>query len=225
MLIRDRMTSPVMTVAPDTSLEQALALMGRQSIRRLPVVDRGQVVGIVTWTDLMRAQPSAVTTLSRWEIPAPLDKAKVQEVMTRHPRAIAPDAPLEEAAVIMRAHKIGALPVMCGDTLVGIITESDIFDAFATLLGARLHSYRITVETADTASSLPEITAVVRVLGLRLHGIATYPGAKGRLEVVLRVERAVPLSTLVSGLKEHGLKVVHAADSPREAAKLVALPE
>jgi acetoin utilization protein AcuB len=225
MLIRDRMTSPVVTVTPDTSLEEALALMGRQSIRRLPVVDRGRVVGIITWTDLMRAQPSAATSLSRWEIPALLDKTEVQEVMTRHPRVIAPDAPLEEAAVIMRAHKIGALPVVRGDALVGIITESDIFDAFATLLGARLHSYRITVDTVDNASALPEITAVIRVLGLRLHGIATYLGAKGRLRVVLRVERAIPLPSLVSGLEEHGLKVVHAADSTREVLEVVAVPE
>lgn len=211
MLVRDRMTSPVVTVAPDTALSDALALMRERRIRRLPVQDGGALVGIVTWTDLMRALPSPATTLSRWEIPALLARAQVREVMTRHPRVVAPDAPLEEAATMMRDYKIGALPVVAGDALVGIITESDVFDAFITLLGARLPSYRITLDVDDGPSALPDITAAVRMLGLRLHSMASYPAARGRRRVVLRVERTLPIGSVVDGLKEHGLAVVHAA--------------
>src|SRR5579885_1919382 len=185
------MTSPVVTVAPDTALSDALALMRERRIRRLPVQDGGALVGIVTWTDLMRALPS-------------------------------PDAPLEEAATMMRDYKIGALPVVAGDALVGIITESDVFDAFITLLGARLPSYRITLDVDDGPSALPDITAAVRMLGLRLHSMASYPAARGRRRVVLRVERTLPIASVVDGLKEHGLAVVHAAADGTTLAEAVA---
>ncbi len=211
MLVRDRMTTNVVTVTLQTSVRDALSLMKDRHIRRLPVMDQGSLAGIVTWTDLMRAQPSSATTLSRWEIPVLLGKAEVREVMTRHPRVISPDAPLEEAATIMRDHKIGGLPVVRDRALVGIVTESDIFDAFIALLGARLPSYRITVEVPDDAAALPFVTGAVRVLGLRLYSAATYPAAKGRLRVVLRIERAMPLPSLIAGLSEHSLQVVHVA--------------
>jgi len=210
MLVRDRMTTNVITVSPETPIREALALMRRRHIRRLPVLQEGELVGIVTWTDLMRAQPSAMTSLSRWEIPVLLEKAQVREVMTPRPRVVAPDIPLEEAAMMMRLQKIGGLPVVQKGVLLGIVTESDIFDAFIALLGAPLPSYRVTVEVNDTAAALPDVTAAVRVLGLRLYSLATYPGEKGRLRVVLRVEPAIPLLSLVEGLKEHGLHTIHA---------------
>lgn len=211
MLVRDRLTAPVVTVTPENSLTAALTLMRERAIRRLPVVDGGTVVGIVTRTDLMRALPSPATTLSRWEIPALLARAQVREIMTHPVHVIAPDVPLEEAATLLRDHKIGALPVVQGGVLVGIITESDVFDASISLLGARLPSYRITIDIDDRDSALPDITAAVRMLGLRLHSLASYPGAPGRLRVVLRVERTRPLVAVTQGLSEHGLRVVHAA--------------
>lgn len=125
----------------------------------------------------------------------------------------------------MRDHKIGGLPVVRNGALVGIITESDIFDAFIALLGARVPSYRITVDVDDTAAALPDITAAVRVLGLRLYSAATYPGEGGRLRVVLRVEQAIPLLRLVSGLREHGLRTVHAADGGNETLEVAHVPE
>jgi acetoin utilization protein AcuB len=102
MLVRDRMTANVFTVTPETSLESALTLMRSRHIRRLPVLQQGRVVGIVTWTDLMRAQPSPATSLSRWEIPALLEKAQVRDVMSKSVETVATDAPLEEDATIMR---------------------------------------------------------------------------------------------------------------------------
>lgn len=225
MLVGDRMATDVVTVTPETSLREAWVLMRRRHIRRLPVVDRAQVVGIITWTDLMRAQPSDATTLSRWEIPALLEKAQVHEVMTRQVHVITPETPLEEAAAVMRDHKIGGLPVVRNGALVGIITESDIFDAFIALLGARVPSYRITVDVDDSAAALPDITAAVRVLGLHLYSAATYPSEGGRLRVVLRVERAIPLLRLVSGLREHGLRTVHAADGGNETLEVARTPE
>jgi len=152
MLVRDRMITNVFTVTGDTSLERAMSEMRIRHIRRLPVLQDGHLIGIVTWTDLMRAQPSSASTLSRWEIPALLEKAPVREVMTRSVETVPPDTPLEEAATIMRRRKIGGLPVVKNGTLMGIVTESDIFDAFISLLGARYPSYRITLDVDDSAA-------------------------------------------------------------------------
>lgn len=219
MLVRDRMTTNVFTVTADTSLERAMSEMRIRHIRRLPVLQDDHLIGIVTWTDLMRAQPSPASTL-RWEIPPLLEKAPVHEVMSRSVETVAPDTPLEEAATIMRRRKIGGLPVVKNGTLVGIVTESDIFDAFISLLGARYPSYRITLDVDDSAAALPDITAAFHLLGLRLFTISTYPAEQGRLRVVARVERAVPLTSLVDSLRERGLETVHAADGSKVIIEL-----
>jgi acetoin utilization protein AcuB len=212
MLARERMTASVCTVTPETSLEEALRLMRSRHIRRLPVLQQGQVVGIVTWTDLMRAQPSPATTLSRWEIPALLERAQVREVMTRPVVTVDPDTPLEDVATTMRQRKIGALPVIKNGALVGIVTESDVFDAFITMLGARQPSYRVTLDVDDSPATLLDITAAFRLLGLRLYSLSTYPGEPGRIRVVVRVERTIPLPSLLSALTDRGLTTVHATD-------------
>jgi len=95
-------------------------------VRRLPVVQDGQLAGIVTWGDLRAAWPSTATTLSVYEWRALLEKATVAGCMTRDPITVAPDATVLEAAQIMLAHKIGGLPVVAGGRVVGMITESDL---------------------------------------------------------------------------------------------------
>lgn len=143
MLVRDYMTLNPTTVEPDTTLDEALGLMRRQRIRRLPVLQEGRLVGIVTWTDLMRASPSSATSLAVWEIPPLLEKARVREVMTENPIVV---EPVEEAARILRERKIGGLPVVEEGNLVGIVTESDLFDALIYLLGGDIQGIRMTVD-------------------------------------------------------------------------------
>ncbi len=131
--VRDWMTREPITVDPKTTLPDAHRLMKDSHIRRLPVVERGKLVGIVTLGDVREAQPSAATTLSIFEMHYLLSKLTVGRIMTRHPIAIAPDATIREAARLMLEHKIGGLPVVEPDSgkLVGIITESDIFRILA----------------------------------------------------------------------------------------------
>jgi CBS domain-containing protein len=124
--VADWMSTPPITVAPNTSLTAARRLMERYQVRRLPVVEDGRLIGIVTWGDLRAAQPSAAAILSVYEWHALLDKATIAECMTRHPLTVSPDASLREAAEIMLTHKIGGLPVVEAGRVVGIITESDL---------------------------------------------------------------------------------------------------
>lgn len=129
LLVRDWMTSPVITITPDTSLPDACELIRKHSIRRLPVVDKkGHLIGIVTRGDLRGAQPSEATTLSIWELNYLLSKLKIKQIMTKDPITIRDDASIRYAAKLMSDFKVSGLPVLDkNDNLVGIITESDIF--------------------------------------------------------------------------------------------------
>lgn len=131
-LVRDWMTPHPITVDPKTSLPDAHRLMKDSRIRRLPVVDRGRLVGIVTLGDVREAEPSDATSLSIYEIHYLLSKLSIDHIMTRDPLTIAPDATIRQAARLMLDNKIGGLPVVdARGALVGIITESDIFRIFA----------------------------------------------------------------------------------------------
>jgi acetoin utilization protein AcuB len=127
-LVRDWMTHMVITVTPETTLTDAERVMVTKTIRRLPVIEDGQLVGIVTYGDIRRALPSAATSLNIWELNYLLAKVKVSEIMTPNPITVSQNATIGEAAQLMLNNMISGLPVVDGQgDLVGIITESDIF--------------------------------------------------------------------------------------------------
>lgn len=137
MLVKDRMTLNPYTVTPDTKINDAFAIMRDHNFRRLPVVKMGKVVGIVTERALHRVTPSDATALSVFELNYLLGKMTVADAMTKDPVTIQDNQQLEDAAILMRKNNIGALPVLRENRLVGIITETDIFDTFIEMLGAR----------------------------------------------------------------------------------------
>lgn len=127
-LVKDWMTSEVVTITPDTTLPEAHRLMADKHIRRLPVVENGHLVGIVTRGDVREAEPSDATSLSIWELNYLLAKLKVSSVMTKNPISTSPETTIAEAAQVMLEHKISGLPAVDNrGKVVGIITESDIF--------------------------------------------------------------------------------------------------
>ncbi len=126
-LVRDWMTTNPIAIEPKTTLPEAHKLMTEHHIRRLPVVDEGKVVGILTLGDVREASPSGATSLSIFELNYLLAKLTVDKIMTRDPVTIAAAATISEAARLMLTHKIAGLPVVDDGQLVGIITESDIF--------------------------------------------------------------------------------------------------
>lgn len=188
MRVRDKMTPNPITVEPTTPVAEALRLMEGRKIRRLPVLQDGQLVGIVTLLDLMRVSASPATTLSVYELRYLLDKLTVQEAMTRRVITVTPDSPIEQAALLMREHKIGGLPVVEDGRLVGIITETDIFDAFVELLGMRKPGVRIEVDCADQPGVLARIASIIASRGLNIHSVVTTPAPTGQAHLVFRVQ-------------------------------------
>src|SRR3972149_4104016 len=121
MLVKDRMSRHPILASPDLSISEALNLMKKEKIRRLPVVDKhGKLVGIVSDKDLLHASPSPATSLSVWEVTYLMSRLKVEEVMTKKVITVTEDTPVEDAARIMADNKIGGLPVVRDSVVVGI---------------------------------------------------------------------------------------------------------
>lgn len=130
MTVKEYMTPNPVTVAPETSVPEAAALMKKGGFRRLPVLKEGELVGIVTDRDLKEAMPSDANALSVWEINYLIARLKVAEIMTEHPVTVADTLPLQAAAKTMLEAKVGGLPVTHEGKLVGVITVTDVLRAF-----------------------------------------------------------------------------------------------
>ncbi len=130
MSVADFMTRGVKTVSPDTKINVAVSTMKESGIHRLPVVDNGQLVGIITQRDIERTTPSKATSLSIYEMNYLLNQMTVADAMTKDVKTVNQNEFLEDAIYVMRQHQIGVLPVMDNGELVGIITNNDILDAF-----------------------------------------------------------------------------------------------
>ena len=161
MLVGDRMSHPVITISPDLPISEALNLMRREHIRRTPVIANGKLVGIVSDKDLLNASPSPATSLSIWEMNYLLSKITVKDVMTTEVRSIDRNTPIEEAARIMIDNKIGGLPVLKEDRVVGIITETDIFKIFLELMGARELGVRVTALVPEKVGQLAALSKAI----------------------------------------------------------------
>jgi acetoin utilization protein AcuB len=203
MLVKDRMTKHPLTISKDTSISATHRYMQEQQVRHLPVVDKaGRMVGLVTEDDLLKAEPSSATSLSVWEIHSLLDRVKVSDVMVRDVIKTAEDIPIEEAAHLMLEHKIGCLPVMRGDKLVGIITESDLFRTFMELFSARQKGLRITLEVPDQEGQLAKVARAIADQGGYIAACGTFMADEPtKWGLVLKV-RKVDVKVLTRALSE-----------------------
>ena len=126
--VRDWMTSNVITTRRNTAISSAHQIMRENNIRRLPVVENGQLIGLITIGDVREASPSDATTLSIWELNYLWAQLVVEKVMTENVYTVTPDASVLDVAELMLEHKVSGIPVVDTDNkLVGVITESDIF--------------------------------------------------------------------------------------------------
>ena len=134
MKVRELMTKNPLTVPVDTPVVEARRTMLEHRFRHLLVTDGGRLAGMVTDRDIRLNMPSPATSLSVWEINYLLARMTVGSVMTTSVITVDPNRDVVEAARIMLDHKIGALPVVDGETIIGIMTETDIMRAFAAMV-------------------------------------------------------------------------------------------
>ena len=177
MLVKERMTRNPIFIRPDMPVTEAQALMKREKIHHLPVLDKDEkLVGIVTEKDLLYASPSVATTLSVYEMTSLLAKLKVDKVMSRDVMTVTEDIPLEEAARVMADRRIGGLPIMRGKALVGMITESDLFRIFIELFGARQRGVRVQITMNNEKGALARIAEAVSQAGGNIIALGTFLG-------------------------------------------------
>jgi acetoin utilization protein AcuB len=214
MLVRDYMSQPPIVISPKTPITEALKMMRDHSIRRLPVIDSaGRLIGIVSDKDLLHAEPSPATSLSIWEITYLLGRITVEQVMTRNVLTVGPTTPLEDAAQIMVDRKIGGLPVVDADQVVGVVTETDIFRVFAILLGANERGTGVTATAIDRPGLLADLTGATARAGGDIISIVTYPAdSSSKTSVFLKV-KGVSMEQLSAAISPH----VERIDEIREA--------
>jgi len=158
MLIKDIMSKPPITVEASQSAYDAYLLMREKKIRRIPVMRHGKLVGIVTDRNIREAKPSSLAHLPEYASAEVLRETEIEKIMTKGVITVISDDPVEQAAVLMTQHKIGGVPVMEKDKVVGIITETDIFRLFTNLFGAEPGYFQVVLlSTEETRAAVMKV--------------------------------------------------------------------
>jgi acetoin utilization protein AcuB len=196
MLVSNRMTKDPVTVTSDDLLIQGRLKMQKGGFRRLPVVTNGQLVGIITDRDMR-------------EHAGYLDRTEVKAVMSEKPLSVTPATTLEVAAQLLLKHKIGGLPVVENGRLVGIITTSDVLQAFLEVMGASEEtSTRIDFVLRDEGGGLAEASSIVSREGGEVLSVGTYRGKWGKAPVCYLRLRSGDTDAIAKVLRERGFEVL-----------------
>ncbi|MDO7789069.1 CBS and ACT domain-containing protein [Desulforamulus aquiferis] len=207
MFVKDCMTTSPIGIPKSTPILEALEKMKKLKIRQLPVIEKGKLAGLVTERELLQVTPSPATTLSVFEMNYLLSKMVVGEVMVKNPITVGLDTTIEEAALIMRENKANCLLVMEKDELAGIITQSDIFDAFIEFFGIKKAGTRLVLQSHDRVGALAELTDIIKAMNINIRGFVVHRKDNDVLNIVVRVNTVDP-DPLVKELESRGIPVL-----------------
>lgn len=211
MLVKNIMTTNLFLAHPDTPVTEALSLLRREHIHRLPVVDRHsrKLVGIISEKDLLYASPSPATTLNVYEMTELLSRLEVSAVMAREVVTIHPNELVENAAHTMVDDDIGGLPVIDDDGyVIGIITESDIFKLFIDIFGTRESGLRATLRVPDEPGKLARLSSAIVSHGGNIISIGTWPGSNATNVVVVMKVREMTEEQFRSSVESDALEII-----------------
>ena len=211
MRMRDIMTKNPLTVDSDTPIVEAKGIMTENNIRRLPVVDRGKLVGMVTERMILEASPSPATSLSIHELHYLIAKMKVKDIMVRNPITISPDTTFEEALLLGQKKGIGAFPVVDKGKVVGIATESDLVRFITSIWGAKDKASTLIIEGVSQRFGLfRELVDIIDRHEIPILSIMTHI-VPGRVDcnLIVRV-RTREVDSLMGDFKRAKFKVIHA---------------
>lgn len=209
MLARDIMTKNPITVDGEISIAEAKRIMKEKNIRRLPVVDNGKLVGMVTERMILEASPSLATSLSIYELHYLIAKMKVKDIMVRNPITISPATTFKDALLLGQEKRIGAFPVVDNGKLVGIATESDLVRFINNIWGAKEKASTIIIEGVSQHSGLfREVVDVIDRHKVPIVSFMTYV-SPGRVDcnLIIRV-KTKEVNPLKRDLKKAKFKVV-----------------
>lgn len=205
MRIEEIMRKKIVTIQPSTTIGEALLLLRANRIRHLPVIKNDALVGIVSDRDLRDALPSRLLTHDDDDtvLHKPVADIMNQQVITAHPLEF-----IEDAALQLYEHKIGSLPIVEGNRLVGLITESDLFSSLIELFGVNKPSSHIEVEVDDRVGMLAEVSQVFRDAQVNVTSVVVFPGKQhAKKNLVFRVQTIDP-RIVTQLLLEKGFSVI-----------------
>ena len=212
MRVRDFMKTNVITVPSSTSIYDALKIMKENNIKRLPIVDNGKLVGIVSRKGLKEATPSKATTLSIYELNYLLSKMTVKDVMHKKVITVSPDTSFEQAAFIMHKYQIGGLPVLEKGKLVGYISSNDLFDVMVKMNGLDKPVSRFTIEIDEdkTDSAIADLANLFKEKGIeiRLLSVMDLPQYLHKKHLILRSETVENIEELKKAIEDKGYNVI-----------------
>jgi acetoin utilization protein AcuB len=205
MKIRDIMSHNVVTVSSNVSIADAKRIMAAHKIRRLPVVDKGKLVGIVTERGVERVSPSKATSLSVWELSYLLEKTPVRDIMEKEVVWVSPDINAEEALALAQSRKVGSLVVIDDGHIVGIATTNDFFYSIINpLLGIGQPGKRVEVRGGGEAKAMQDILTVINSQGLKFTSIHIEQDADSKVKDVCFHIESDNVDRLLETLKEKG---------------------
>ena len=209
MKIKDIMTKDPMTVDSETSVDEAKRTMKENNIRRLPVVDKGKLVGMVTERMILEVSPSPATSLSIYELHYLISKMKVKDIMVRNPITISSDTTFKEALLLGQEKRIGAFPVVDNEKVVGIVTESDLVRFITNIWGAKEEASTIIIEGVSQHFGLfREVVDVIDRHEVPILSFMTYvPPGRVDCNLIIRV-KTKEVNPLKRDLKKAKFKVV-----------------
>ena len=206
MLVRDVMQVRPVAVTVETRLPEVMRLLQPRGYRHLPVLEGGQLVGIISDRDVKQSVASAALASDGRERERLIGELTAGQIMTRRVVTVGPTCGVEEAARLMATGKFGALPVTDGDRLIGIVTETDVLHLFVRALGVLEPSSRIDVLVRDSKTGLGEAVRAVEDTGSRVSSVMTLAAPNGEREIVLRVATIDPRRA-VKALRDRGYVV------------------
>jgi acetoin utilization protein AcuB len=198
MLVSQIMSTRIVTISPNRQVGQALKLMQKHQIRHLPVMEKDRMVGWITSRDLREILLASM-----------LEEIKVGDVMVQAPLSVTPDTEVEEAARLIHEHKIGGMPVMEGDRLMGVITMHDLISAFIAMLGLLKSSSRLDLLLENQPEALDAATRLIKEAGGKVINVALGPLKGEQRPYYFRLEK-VNLDPIVDFLKQQGYEVLDA---------------
>ena len=207
MFVKLWMTSNVLSVTSNQPMVEVEQLMRQHRIRRVPVMDEGQLVGIISREDLFRAMPSIFDPSISPEQLEQAGRITAATVMTPAPITVDPSTPLEEAALLMRTHKFGSLVVVQDGQVVGIITETNIFDAFLEILGAKKEGARIELKVDRSQQAFYAMMQVFKKCQMTVLGMTVFPDFSETHQLVTLKVQGEDMEKLVDSLWAAGLQI------------------
>lgn len=209
MIIERRMTRNPVTANPEMSVAEASALMKREKVHRLPVLDKDRkLVGIISEKDILYASPSPVSTLSIHEMAYLLSQLTVKKLMTRDVVTITKDTTVEEAARLMVDQDLSSLPVLEDGKLIGIISKSDLFKILLELFGARHYGIRMSFLVEDKPGAIAEISNILSANGVDIIAFGTFMGTDSSNAVCTIKMQGISMSKAVELVKPLVMEVL-----------------